>query len=152
MNVGAALKTNPELGKPGEPGQGPLDHPAMPAQALGAFNPTAGDPWLDAVASQMMPAAWKVVALVSVQFVRPSARPSRQAGHRRQRIDQGFEHHGIVALGAADRDSQWNAPRIDNHMALGAEFAPVGGIGAGLLAPRGLGTAAESMLARCQSI
>jgi hypothetical protein len=67
-------------------------------------------------------------------------------------IDASLEHLGVVPVGPAHQDRQRQPSRIGQDMALAAELAPVGRIGAGVLAPRGLATLAPSVLARDQSI
>src|SRR5688572_11067416 len=56
-----------------EPGQGALDHPAIPAQPLAGFPSLARDPNPDVAAGQRRPAARDVVGLVGVQRGGPFA-------------------------------------------------------------------------------
>lgn len=53
---------------------------------------------------------------------------------------------------SAEQRHQRNAPRVYDDVPLGAEFASVRGVGARFLAPGGLGTDEQSMLAQLQSI
>lgn len=58
----------------------------------------------------------------------------------------------IVTIGTAHGDRQRNTPGVDYKVPLRAQFAMVGWVRAGFLAPRGLATLAPSTLARPQSI
>ncbi len=80
------------------------------------------------------------------------ARLTAQAGDCRNGIECRLECHGVVPVGACDRDSQRNAARVYDDVPFRAELSPICRIGAGFLAPRGLDTLASSRLARSQSI
>ena len=152
MDIEPPLKSDPQLSEPSKPCVGALDNPAVFSQPLTAFNASAGNPAQDAFGLQIGPATAVVIALVSMQFPRTLARPARQASKRRDCVNAGFEQHGVMPVGPADQHHQRNAPGVYDDMSLGAQFAPVGWVGACLLAPRGLGTVEPSMLARSQSI
>jgi len=152
MDIEPPLKSDPQLSEPSKPCVGALDNPAVFSQPLTAFNASAGNPAQDAFGLQIGPATTVVVALVRMQFSGALARPARQASERRDCVNAGFEQHGVMPVGPADQHHQRNAPSVYDDMPFGAQFAPVGWVGACLLAPRGLGTVEPSMLARSQSI
>ena len=54
--VGAALIADGQAAVAVEPGEGPLDDPAVAAQALARIDPLAGDADLDVAARQRLPA------------------------------------------------------------------------------------------------
>ena len=87
-----------------------------------------------------------------MQLVRLLPGPPWQTRNGRNRIDQSFEDYGIVPIGAGNTQRQWQTSAIYDDVPLAAAFASIGGVGTGLLAPRGLATLAPSMLARLQSI
>lgn len=100
----------------------------------------------------MRPASRVVVALVGMQLRWPAARPAAQPFDCRECIDAPLEHDGVVPVSSTDQYHQWNASGIYNDVPFASELAPVRGVGACFLAPRGLGTDEPSMLARLQSI
>lgn len=79
-------------------------------------------------------------------------RSTRQTGNRRNGIDQCLECHRVVTIGAGDTQGQRHTAPVYDDVSLAAQLAPVGGVGAGFLAARGLATLAPSILARLQSI
>lgn len=129
-----------------------LDDPAVASQFLVAFHATAGNPGLNAALRQVLTTAAEVIALVGMQLVWPLMRSTGQAGYCGHGIDQGLEHYRVMAIGAGKGQRQRDAASVDDDVPFAAQFSPVGGIGAGLLAPRGLATLAPSILARFQSI
>jgi len=67
----AALETDAQLAEAGEPGMGSLDRPAMPAQAVAAFDAFAGNACRHASLSQVTTAPRVIVALVGVELAGP---------------------------------------------------------------------------------
>jgi len=151
MNVESAFEANTQLAEAREPGVSALHDPAVLAQALAALDTSPGDSTFDAPLSQMCSAPSVVIALVHMQLDRSLARPARQPFDGRHGIDASLEHLGVVTVGPVDQHHQQDAARIYDEMTLGAKLAPIGGIEACLLAPRGLGGEDPSMQARCQS-
>lgn len=152
MNIETTLETNAQFAETGKPCMRALDYPAIPTEPLFAFYATTGDTGRDATLSQVTPTTGKVVTLVCMQFARALAGLAIQTRHRRNRIERGFECHRVVPVGARDRDGQRNASCVYDDVPFRPELAPVCRVGAGFLAPRGLGTLAPSILARSQSI
>jgi hypothetical protein len=79
QDVGAALVADRQAPVGQQPGQRPLDLPAMATQPGAGLHPTAGDPRRDAPAAQQLPAARVVIALITMQRGRSLARPSGPA-------------------------------------------------------------------------
>lgn len=136
----------------GKLGMRALDHPAMPPEPLFAFPAATGNTGRDAALLQVTPAAGKVIAFVRMQLARPFARSAIQTRDCRNGFERRFECHRVVPIGARDRDCKWNAARVYNDVPFRPELSPVCRIGAGFLAPWGLGTLVPSRLARFQSI
>ncbi len=137
----------------------PANHPCVlsttqrcrPSRSL-LSTPLFGNPTGDTPLLQIGAAARVVVAFVSMQLRWPATRLAPQPSDGRQSVDAFLEHHRIVPVRTADQYHQRNASRVYDDVPLGAEFSPVRGVGARLLAPRGLGTDEPSTLARLQSI
>jgi len=128
-----------------------LDDPAMTSESIVALDAPASNPILDAAALEVLPAAWIVVALVRMQLVRQTLRPATSARNRGQRIDQLLEDHRVMPVGAGDTEHQRDTLPVRDEVALAAELASVRRVGAGVQAPRGLGTVDPSRLARLRS-
>jgi len=138
--------------KAGQPSVRALHHPAVASQPLAAVHTAPCNARLDAPLAQCPSALGIVIAFVRMNFVGALSRPALQARHRWYGVQQFFKEHRVVPVGAACQDRQRHAARIGQDVALAAKLAPVRGVGASFLAPRGLATLAPSMLARLQSI
>ncbi len=151
MDVGAALVADHQSAHLAQPGEGPLHDPAMAPEPLGRLHAAPGDPWLDAATTQRLARSTEVVALIGVQLLRTSPRPTDFAAHRRNRIDQALEEEDLVAVGRRDLFGERDAVGFDHKMALRARFAAIRRIRASLRSPFFAGTRAASMEARDQS-
>lgn len=153
VDVGAALVAHREAAEAGEPGQGALHHPPVPAQALAALDPASGDAGRDAPRTALPAAAAVVVGLVGVQLARPAPRTAPRARpDRRDRVECRGEHAAVVSVGPAQGHAKGRAPGVGDQVPLGAGLASVGRARAGLRAPLFAGTLALSSAARRQSI
>src|SRR5829696_3591570 len=151
MDVGAALIADRQAAKLVEPGQGPLDDPAMPPQAIGAVHAFAGDADLDVAARQGPAAPRDIVRLIGMSLLRSLVPLPGGLFDRRHRIKDRLEDHTVVAVGARQAVAQGEAASVDHKVALRARFAAIRWIRAGVAAPFLAGTLALSMLARSQS-
>src|SRR5918998_1169984 len=84
QDVEPALVPDREPAEAGEPGQRALDHPAVPAQALGALDTAAGDPRNYAPLAAGSAATGIVVPFIGVQLGRALARPAGGPAARRR--------------------------------------------------------------------
>jgi hypothetical protein len=134
-----------------EPCQGALDDPAMAAEALAALDAAPGDPRGDAPSSGGLAAAREVVALVGVELGRPPARAAGAVPDRRHRVDQRGEAPAVVLVRRAEGESERDAVRVGEDVALGAGLAAVGRVRARRLAPLLAANDALSSAARDQS-
>ena len=74
-----------------------------------------------------------IVALIATEVLArlaPGRRPSDD-----DRIERGTEHLHVVPVGARERGGQRNAVGVRKSMALGAQFAAVGGVLSGQIPP-----------------
>jgi len=152
VDVQPALKAYAQLAKARKPRMRALYHPAVFAQSVFAFDASARNARLYAFAAQVVSALVVVVAFVRVQFVWALSGSALQSRYWRDGLQCGLEGHAVVSVGSRDCQRQRDALGIYDDVALAAQFAPVCGVGACFLAPRGLGTLAASKLARLQSI
>ena len=93
MRIDATLKSDAQLAECGQPSVSTIDHPAMLPEPVVALYAAASDAVFDAAQPQLRAAACEVIALVSVQLVRPAARSPRLAANGRQRIDWRLKNH-----------------------------------------------------------
>ena len=70
MEVVAPLVADREPAAAGDPGQGALDHPPVPTQALAALDPAPGDPGDDAAPAAGAAAAGGIVVGLTWGFSR----------------------------------------------------------------------------------
>ena len=152
MDIEASFKSNAKLAESGDPRVRTFYDPSMLAETIVLLNATASDPWADLSLAQMLTTSSKVIAFVGVEFVRASARTTRQASDAGNSINQRLENDRIVSISPRHGKRQRQASPIYDEMTFTAEFAAIRGVRAGLLAPRGLATEVPSMLARLQSI
>lgn len=152
MGVDLPLETNAQLAKACKPSMRSLNYPAVTPEPLAAFNAAPRDARLDTSLAQCLAAFVVVITLVGMNLVRSLSWSALQTCDGLHGIEQRLKEHRVVPVGSAHQDCQGNTACIGQHVALAAELAPVGRVGARVVAPRGLETLAPSMLARLQSI
>ena len=101
-----------------EPGEGALDDPAVAAEAGAVLAFAAGDLRRDAAATELAPVAVGVVATVGGQPLRPSARATDAAAHRRHRVEQRDQLGDVVAVTARERPGERDPGRVDQEVLL----------------------------------
>jgi hypothetical protein len=97
-----------------------LNDPAVPAQAVFAFDAFAGNARCDATLAQITSASGIVVALVSMQFAGAFPWSPVQTRHGRDSIQGAFERYRIMSVCPCDRDGQRNAPCVDDDVPFAA--------------------------------
>lgn len=152
MDVGAALVADGETAEFVEPGKAALDDPTGAAELFGAFDAVSGDPWHDVSAPTSVATAAVIVGFVGVQLVGPLPRASAFAADRRNCIDQGFERHAVVDVGAGQQNGQRDALPIRREMAFRAGPPAVRGVRPRGVAPFFAAMDDPSTQARLQSI
>ena len=125
---------------------------AVPAQPLARFDAFTSDPALDAVLAQVGAAVTRIVSLIGMEFFGPSPRATQAALNGRDGLEQGLEARAVVVISRREFDRQGDALAVDDHVALGPGFAPIGRVGAGGFPPFLARTLTLSTLARLQSI
>jgi hypothetical protein len=98
QDVEPALVADGEPPEPGEPRQRALDHPPVPAQALGAVDPAPGDARDDGPLAAGAAAVAVVVALAGVRLGRALARPTGALPDRRHGVEKGLEEPAVVLV------------------------------------------------------
>jgi len=151
MSLITSLEAYAQLAEGRQPGVCALHHPAMTAKSVITLDAPTSDTALDAALPEKLAAACKVVTLVGVQLVGPTARSASLARDPRYGIHEFLEHHRIVPVCASDAEHQRDALPVRDEMAFAAELAPVGRVGPRVRAPRGLDTLAPSKLTRLKS-
>lgn len=152
MDIGALLVPDFQPPEAVEPGQSALHLPAVAAQLLIGLDAAPRDPWHNPVVPEHLAAEGEVIALVGVQFLWPYAGSTLGALDRLHSTEDPLQHFAVVYVGGRLDDGQRDAVAIDNDVTLAPKLAPIRRVWAGLLAPRGAGTGAESTEARDQSI
>ncbi len=135
-----------------QPRQSPLHNPTVPSQPLVRLDTAPGDAWGYAPLPQSLAAAGKVVGLVGMQLLGSLPRTAARLADRRDSVHGLLQDLRVVDIGRRVDHREWDAASVDHNVALRALFALVGGVRAGLLAPPGAATLAESKDALSQSI
>lgn len=152
MDVIASLVANPESSEAAEPGQRALGNPTMTPKSLFRLDTPPRDATLDAPSPQCLATLCEVVSLVGVELLGTLPRTTSGALDWLDGIDQFLEEHRVVDVGRREPRRERDALAFDHNMALRARFAAIRRIRAGLAAPPGAATLAESSEARDQSI
>src|SRR5215210_1981247 len=125
-DVGAAFVADDDPAISGEPGQAPLDHPAVSPKTLGAVDPAPCDPRLDGAPAQRLSPLREVIALIGMELGRPSLRSADAVTDWRHSIDHRRKELAIVAIGWAEPDGERDAVAVHNEVALASWLAPAG--------------------------
>src|SRR3954471_24741068 len=152
VNVVAPLVADHQPAAAGDPGQGALHQPPVPAQPLAALDPAPGDARDDAALPAGTAAAAVVVGLVGVQLLRAPSRPAARLAHRRHGVERLLEHGAVVRVRGGEQDRQRDALPVHDEVALGARLAAVGRVRPVAAPPALAGTLALSSEHRLQSI
>ena len=150
--AGVALVAQGQPPVPGEPGDGALDDPAVPAQFLAGFDSFTGDAGGDAPVAEPSAQVSLVIGLVRMELGRPAAARAAARADGRDSPDQGFKGESVVDVGGGSRDGQREAAAVGQDVDLRAGLAPVNRAGTGQGAPFLARTQAASTMARDQSI
>ncbi len=149
---GTAVVADGQAAEGQQPGDGAFHHPAVPAETFAGVHPDPRDAGGDASPAQVAAHPAIVVGLVRVQLPRPASRASRASTFDRAQAVQDWLHqHGVMPVGPGDRHRQRQPVGRDQQVVLGAEFAAIGRVGPGQLAPLFARTLTESRQARDQS-
>ncbi len=155
MDVGAALIAHGQAAIAVQPGQRALDDPTVATEVLAGVDPFAGDAHPDVAATQRLTTARDVIGLVGMEFARPPAAPPVGLSDGRDRVDEGLEDHGVVAVGNCQERGAGAAGAVAHNMALRAGYPWVlpRSVGFGpTCSPPFAGMLALSRLTRLQSM
>ena len=152
MNVGSRLIADGEAAELPVPGKCALHDPAVTSQFCAALNAPPSDARLNVALGQGTSASAVIIRLVRVQFARPLAWRSPALPDGRHSINQRLQHSAVMHVGAGEPQSEWDAVRIREDVALRACLAAVRRVWAGRRAPFLAATAALSSAARLKSI
>jgi hypothetical protein len=126
-----ALVADPQPPPAKQPGDCPLNPPAVAAKPLRGLHAAPGDAGGDPTASQLRAAAWVVVALVGVDGARPAASPASGHADRRDVVHHGPKHGGVVGVGGGEHHGKGQAASVAGQVQLGPLLAAVDRICAG---------------------
>ncbi len=118
-----------------EPGEGALNHPAMPSKVLFRLDVAPGYAIDDPPLAERLPATWIVVSLVGMELAWFAARTTARALDGRDGIQYRHHHLGIVNIRRRDCDRNWNAPSIDRDVVFDPISSAIRGIRAQRFAP-----------------
>jgi hypothetical protein len=135
------------------PAIGPLNDPApglfsTDGTGEGGFA-SAANVGLDASSTGLLLRLLVVISLVEADILGPPGPTGRTHGHGIQCL---ADHVLVVHVGACKRNGQRYAGAVGQDVALGAEFSPIGRIGAGEVPPFGALTLALSSDVHSQSM
>ena len=143
MDVEPALVSDGEAAEAVQPGEGPLDNPAMTSKLLAGFDAASCDAGLDASLLAGLAASVEVVGLVGMELRRSSSWPASFAANRRDGIQQFAQGFAVVDVGSGQQEGERDALPVCDEMALGPRPAAVGWIGTGRLTPLKMMKASE---------
>jgi hypothetical protein len=153
MGVLSALIAYLEAPETVHPRQSSFHNPPVCAQFLAGLDAPPCYPRRYAPLPQSLAASREVVIFVGVQLHGAFARsPPRRLADGRDGVDRLLQNAGVVDVGRRVDHRERDAFSVDHNVALRARFALIRRIRAGLLAPRGAATLAESTQALSQSI
>jgi hypothetical protein len=87
MDAVVTFRANGEATKPAEPGERAFDDPAEHAKTAGVGRATTAEDRNNAVGGEAITTWLRIVAMVALQDVGPSARPRTATGLRKQRLE-----------------------------------------------------------------
>ncbi len=152
MDVETPFVADGEPAEAAHPGEGAFNHPPMSAEFLAAVDPTAGDAGLDPAPVARAAAAAVVIGLVGVQLAGALAGTPTLASDAWDSVEQGFERHAVVDIGAGQQEGERNPATVGEEVTLAAGAPSVRRVGAGRRTPLLAAMEALSMQARLQSI
>jgi hypothetical protein len=149
--VGSPFPADSQASEAVQPGEGPLYHPAVGAQAGAVSCSAAGDGGDDAAGSDLVAVDVVVVAAVGEERVGFAARSSDPASDRWDRVEQGQELGDVVAVAASQQDGERGAVSVGDEVVFRTCPAPVDRRGTRVAPPFSALTWEESTTQRDQS-
>jgi hypothetical protein len=118
-----------------EPGEGPLDDPAVAAQAGAVLGLAPRDLGRDAALAELAAVAVVVVATIGSEARRSASRPADLAANRRHAVDERDQLSAVVAVAAGQRPGERDPRRVYEKVMLGAVSGSINRARARLGAP-----------------
>lgn len=138
MQVGTALVADAQAPEAAmQPTDGAFHHPTVSAQPFLGLDAPACDTRRDAMPAQVVPAEAVVLALIGVELGEPPCGAASAPRNGQGSIKQYGEGLAVMDVCPREGHRQGLPPAINQDVMLGAEFAPVGGIGARVFAAHG---------------
>ena len=152
MDIGAFFVPHTQASMLVEPGDGALDLPAKGSESTSMFCVAPCDERAHAALEKFVAMRVGIVRAVRDDAMRPATRTPAFTPYGRNGVDQRNQLGYVVPVGTRNADGQRDAVAVRDDMVLGAGFAPIGGVRAGLVPPKTARTLDESTRARSQSM
>lgn len=135
-----------------KPPDGAFDVPSQDAEPASVFGIASCDKRTDIAFKEFGTVRVGIVGPVRHDDIGFATRSAAFAAYGRNRVDQGNQLGDVMLVGAGNDNGKWNALSVRDDVMLGAGFASIRGIWAGLSPPKTARTLEESTIARDQSI
>jgi hypothetical protein len=152
MNIDTAFVSNGEPSEAVDPGEAAFDDPPMATEFLRGVLPPSRDAGANIALLAGITAAPMIVGFVGVQLAWPTARAAALAANSRNGVDQLFERHAVMDIGAGQQKGERNALGVRRKMAFCARPASICWIRPRRSAPFLAAMEEESTQARFQSM
>lgn len=149
--LGLSFVATVQASTAGQPGNGPLYHPAMVSEPLGRLDALAGNAMADAPLTEPFPQVVVVVALVGVELGGASAPWTTVGADGRDPAHERLQAQTVVQVGAGDSQRQGQSASVRDEVDLRSQLATVGRIWSGQWPPFAARTLTESIAHRDQS-
>ena len=123
MDVVAAVGADEEAAAVVEPGEGPLDDPAVATEPGAVLCLAACDHGLDATLPDETAVLVVVVAAVGDQRPRSASWPADAAADGRHPVEQLEQLGDVVAVAAGERSGEWDAAALYEQVVLAVNRA-----------------------------
>jgi len=135
-----------------EPGEAPLDDPAIDAEAAAVFRATASDSRENAALSERAAMRRRIVGAVGEDERGAMSRSAARSAQGRHAIDQRQQLGDVVLIGTRQHHGQRDARSIRHEVAFAARTGAVRRIGTRFFPPPTARTDEESTTARDPSM
>ena len=126
VDIGTALKADPESSELMQPGDGALDDPAGYAQTAAMFGVAAGELGTDALVGQSLPMSVGIVGTIALHEIGFALGAPDLTADGRNTGDQGHQLRNIVGIGWGENGRQRNALRIREEVVFAARTTAIG--------------------------
>lgn len=134
-----------------QPSQGPLHHPARPAQAAAVRRAALGQQRANPPTTEFVPVPLGIVAPIALHDPRPAPRRARTPAEGRNRVDQRQQLRDVMPVRRCQDRDERDAARVCDHVVLATGLAAIGGVRSSFFPPRNARREALSTIARATS-